>query len=87
VALQVWAGTPARWARWREVVHHTFSHTKVLKIVPEVEKVMQLALLILRITGAFATRKNDGTDAYTGAWRVYYALCRYPNVDWPTLGR
>jgi hypothetical protein len=33
---------------------------------------MQFALLIYESPEAFATRKNDGVDAYTGAWRAYY---------------
>lgn len=33
---------------------------------------MQFALLIYESPEAFATRKNDGADAYTGAWRAYY---------------
>jgi hypothetical protein len=33
---------------------------------------MQFALLVYESPEAFATRKNDGTDSYTGAWRVYY---------------
>ena len=33
---------------------------------------MQFALLIYEKPEAFAVRNNDGTDAYTGAWRAYY---------------
>jgi hypothetical protein len=33
---------------------------------------MQFALLIYESPEAFATRNNDGTDPYTGAWRAYY---------------
>ncbi len=33
---------------------------------------MQFALLIFESPEAFAARKSDGTDAYTGAWRAYY---------------
>jgi hypothetical protein len=33
---------------------------------------MQFALLIYESAEAFATRNNDGTDAYTAAWRPYY---------------
>jgi hypothetical protein len=33
---------------------------------------MQFALLIYESPEAFATRKSDGTDPYTGAWRAYY---------------
>jgi hypothetical protein len=33
---------------------------------------MQFALLIYESPEAFATRSSDGTDPYTGAWRVYY---------------
>ena len=33
---------------------------------------MQFALLIYESPEAFATRSNDGTDPYTGAWRAYY---------------
>src|SRR5579864_8201776 len=35
-------------------------------------KVMQFALLIYESPEAFAARKSDGTDAYTGAWRAYH---------------
>jgi len=33
---------------------------------------MQFALLIYESAEAFESRKSDGTDAYTGAWRAYY---------------
>jgi hypothetical protein len=33
---------------------------------------MQFALLIYESREAFAARKSDGTDPYTGAWRAYY---------------
>jgi hypothetical protein len=33
---------------------------------------MQFALLIYESPEAFASRKSDGTDAYTGAWRAYH---------------
>lgn len=33
---------------------------------------MQFALLIYESPEAFASRKNDDTDAYRGAWRAYY---------------
>ena len=33
---------------------------------------MQFALLIYESPEAFAKRKSDGTDPYTGAWRAYY---------------
>jgi hypothetical protein len=33
---------------------------------------MQFALLIYESPEAFAMRKGDGTDPYTGAWRVYH---------------
>ena len=33
---------------------------------------MQFALLIYESPEAFATRKSDGTDPYTGAWRAYH---------------
>jgi len=33
---------------------------------------MQFALLIYESPEAFATRKNDKIDSYTGAWRAYY---------------
>jgi hypothetical protein len=35
-------------------------------------KVMQFAMLIYESPEAFATRKSDGTDPYTGAWRAYH---------------
>jgi hypothetical protein len=33
---------------------------------------MQFALLIYESPEAFATRKKDENDLYTGAWRAYY---------------
>lgn len=33
---------------------------------------MQFAMLIYESSEAFAARKSDGTDAYTGAWRAYH---------------
>lgn len=33
---------------------------------------MQFALLIYESPEAFAKRRSDGTDPYTGAWRGYY---------------
>ncbi len=33
---------------------------------------MQFALLIYESAEAFASRKKDEMDAYTGAWRAYY---------------
>jgi hypothetical protein len=33
---------------------------------------MQFALLIYESQEAFAARKSDGTDSYTGAWRAYH---------------
>ena len=33
---------------------------------------MQFALLIYESPDAFASRKSDGSDAYTGAWRAYH---------------
>jgi len=33
---------------------------------------MQFALLIYETPEAFASRKSDGTDPYTGAWRAYH---------------
>jgi hypothetical protein len=33
---------------------------------------MQFALLIYESPEAFAARKNDENDPYTGAWRAYY---------------
>ena len=33
---------------------------------------MQFALLIYESPDAFATRKSDGTDPYTSAWRAYH---------------
>jgi hypothetical protein len=33
---------------------------------------MQFALLIYEEPEAFASRKSDGSDPYTGAWRAYY---------------
>lgn len=33
---------------------------------------MQFALLVYESPKAFESRKSDGTDASTGAWRAYY---------------
>src|ERR1700687_5494508 len=33
---------------------------------------MQFVLLVYESSEAFATRNNDETDPYTGAWRAYY---------------
>jgi hypothetical protein len=33
---------------------------------------MQFALLIYETPEAFASRKNEEIDSYTGAWRAYY---------------
>ena len=33
---------------------------------------MQFALLIYESAEAFASRKSDGSDTYTGAWRAYH---------------
>jgi hypothetical protein len=33
---------------------------------------MQFALLIYESPEAFTSRKSDGSDPYTGAWRAYY---------------
>ncbi len=33
---------------------------------------MQFALLIYESPEAFAARKSDGDDPYTGAWRAYH---------------
>ena len=33
---------------------------------------MQFALLIYESSEAFAARKGDGADPYTGAWRAYH---------------
>ena len=33
---------------------------------------MQFALLIYESHEAFGSRKSDGTDPYTGAWRAYH---------------
>ena len=33
---------------------------------------MQFALLIYESPEAFAARKSDGSDQYTGAWRAYH---------------
>lgn len=33
---------------------------------------MQFALLIYESPETFAARKNEGSDAYTGAWRAYH---------------
>jgi hypothetical protein len=36
------------------------------------EQVMLFALLIYESPEAFESRKGDGADAYTGAWRAYH---------------
>lgn len=33
---------------------------------------MQFAMLIYEPPDAFKSRKSDGSDSYTGAWRAYY---------------
>ena len=33
---------------------------------------MQFVLLVYESPEAFAARRSDGTDPYTGAWRAYY---------------
>jgi hypothetical protein len=40
--------------------------------LPPRRTVMQFALLLYESPEAFASRKSDGTDPYTGAWRLYY---------------
>ena len=35
---------------------------------------MQFAMLIYESADAFASRKSDGTDAYTSAWRAYHKV-------------
>src|SRR4029453_4599280 len=42
------------------------------KTVFKGEMVMQFAMLIYETPEAFASRKSDGTDSYTGAWRAYH---------------
>jgi hypothetical protein len=49
-----------------------FRRTKALSMVPKGENLMQFALLIYESPEAFAARKSDGTDPYTGAWRAYH---------------
>jgi len=44
----------------------------ICKTVFEKEKMMQFALLIYESPEAFASRKGDGADSYTGAWRAYH---------------
>jgi hypothetical protein len=41
---------------------------------------MQFALLIYESPEAFAARKSDGTDPYTGAWRAYYKALKESGV-------
>jgi hypothetical protein len=36
------------------------------------EKIMQFALLIYESREAFASRKGEGSNTYTGAWRAYH---------------
>jgi hypothetical protein len=59
-------------SKWPILVRHTFKRAKALKIVPIGEILMQFALLIYELPEAFAARKSDGTDSYTGAWRAYH---------------
>ena len=54
------------------LIRHTFKRAKALKIVSQGENLMQFALLIYESPEAFAARKSDGTDPYTGAWRAYH---------------
>jgi hypothetical protein len=43
-----------------------------VKLSSRRRKIMQFALLIYESPEAFASRKSDGTDPYTGAWRAYH---------------
>src|SRR3984893_12734662 len=52
------------------LIRHTFRRTRALTIVPKGESLMQFALLIYESPEAFAARRSDGTDPYTGAWRA-----------------
>jgi hypothetical protein len=40
--------------------------------LPKGAKLMQFALLVIESPEAFASRKSDGSDPYTGAWRAYH---------------
>ena len=51
---------------------HTSQGQEHVKLFSRRRKVMQFALLIYESPQAFASRKNDGTDSYTGAWRAYH---------------
>jgi hypothetical protein len=53
-------------------IRHAFRRTKAHAIVAKGERLMQFALLVYESPEAFATRKNDETDPYIGAWRAYY---------------
>jgi hypothetical protein len=59
-------------SKWPVPIRHTFKRAKALKIVPVGEKLMQFALLFYESPEAFAARKSDGSDPYTGAWRAYH---------------
>jgi hypothetical protein len=59
-------------SKWPIPTRHTFKRAKALKIVPIGEILMQFALLIYEPPEAFAARKSNGTDPYTGAWRAYH---------------
>jgi hypothetical protein len=59
-------------SKWPIPNRHTFKRAKALRIVPLGETPMQFALLIYEPPEAFAARKSDGTDSYTGAWRAYH---------------
>src|SRR5437762_11873040 len=43
-----------------------------VKLSSRRRKMMKFALLIYESREAFASRKGDGSDAYTGAWRAYH---------------
>jgi hypothetical protein len=49
-----------------------FRGAKALTMGPKGENPMQFALLVYESPEAFAARKSDGTDPYTGAWRAYH---------------
>jgi len=44
----------------------------ICKTVIQKEKMMQFALLIYESPEAFASRKGEGNNSYTGAWRAYH---------------
>jgi hypothetical protein len=52
--------------------HPFYVQTQVKLRFSQRRKLMQFALLVIESPEAFAARKSDGADPYTGAWRAYH---------------